>query len=99
METQLKLVTKEEAHELINSIEGDRIFILTYDEKAGVSDNGRSIRKKCGKKLVDKANGLVLCKSKVSTLNLHENILRDVENYKREGIVRTIMIPQLEWVQ
>lgn len=96
METQLKLVTKEEAHKLIDSIQGDSIFILTYDEQIGMSDNGRFIKKKKSKKLVDKANGLVLSQSRITTLNLHENFLKDIENYKRNGIVRTIMIPQLE---
>lgn len=96
METQLKLVTKEEAHKLIDSIQGDSIFILTYDEKMGISDNGRVIKKKKSKKFVDKANGLVLSQSIITTLNLHENFLKDIENYKRNGIVRTIMIPQLK---
>lgn len=96
METQLKLVTKEEAHKLIDSIQGDSIFILTYDEKVGVSDNGKVIKKKKSKKLVDKANGLVLSQSRITTLNLHENFLKDIENYKRNGVVRTIMIPRLE---
>lgn len=96
METQLKLVTKEEAHKLIDSIQGDSIFILTYDEKVGMSDNGKLIKKKKSKKLVDKAKGLVVSQSRITTLNLHESFLKDVENYKRSGIVRTIMIPQLE---
>lgn len=96
METQLKLVTKEEAHKLIDSIQSDSIFILTYDEKIGMSDNGRLVKKKKSKKLVDKANGLVLSQNRITTLNLHENFLKDIENYKRNGIVRTIMIPQLE---
>lgn len=93
METQLKLVTKEEAHKLIDSIQGDSIFVLTYDEQVGMSDNGRFIKKKKSKKLVDKANALVLSQSRITTLNLHGNFLKDIENYKRNGIIKTIMIP------
>lgn len=96
METQLKLVTKEEAHKLIDSIQGDSIFILTYDEKVGISDNGKFIRKKKSKKLVDKAKGLVVSQNRITTLNLYEDFLRDIGNYKRSGVVRTIMIPKLE---
>ena len=96
MESQLKLISKKEAHKLIDSIQGDSVFILTYDEKIGMSDNGKLIKKKKSKKLVDKAKGLVVSQSRITTLNLHENFLKDVENYKRNGIVRTIMIPKLE---
>ena len=96
METQLSFVTKEEANQLIDSIEGDGIFVLTYNSKKGKSDNGKFIKKKKGDKYVDRANVLVLSRNKVTTLNLHEKIFEDFEECKREGIVRTIMIPKLE---
>lgn len=93
METQLRHVTKEEAHRLIDSIQGDSVYVLTYDQSIGISDNGRLIKKKKSKKFVDKAKGLVLSQSRITTLNLHENFLKD---YSKEGIVRTIMLPKLE---
>ena len=59
MEVQLKFVTKEEAHEIINSIPGDGVFVLTYSNKTGKSDNGKYIKKKRGNRLVDNAKTLV----------------------------------------
>ena len=97
METQLKFVSKEEAHRIIDSIEGDGIFVLTYNSNKGISDNGKFIKKKKGNKYVDKAKTLVLSKSQVATLNLHDKLFSDLDECKREGIVRTILLPRLEW--
>lgn len=97
MQTQLSFVTKEEAHRLIDSIEGDGIFVLTYNANKGISDNGRYVKKKKGNKYVDKAKVLVLSKSQIMTLNLHEHLFTDIGEFKREGITRTIMLqPRLE---
>ena len=96
METQLSFVTKEEAHRLIDSIPGDGIFVLTYNEEVGMSDNGKYIKKKKGNKLVDKAKVLVLSKNNITTLNLHDIFFNDFGEYRREGTVKTILIPQLE---
>lgn len=96
METQLSFMTKEEAHRLIDSINGDGVFVLTYSSKRGISDNGRYVNKKKGNRYIDKANVLVLAKSQITTLNLHDNFFTDIEEYKREGITRTIMLPLLE---
>ena len=41
MEKQLSFMTKEDAHKYINSIPGDGVFVLTYSEKTGKSDNGK----------------------------------------------------------
>ena len=97
METQFKFVSKEEAHRIIDSIEGDGIFVLTYNSNKGISDNGKFIKKKKGNKYVDKAKTLVLSKSQVATLNLHDKLFSDLDECKREGIVRTILLPRLEW--
>lgn len=96
MKTQLSFMTKEEAHELIDSMPGDGIFVLTYSEKAGKSDNGKYVRKKKGNKLVDRAKVVVLSKSKITTVNLHDVFFNNFEEYKREGTIRTIILPQLE---
>lgn len=96
METQLKFVSKEEAHKLIDSIDGDGIFVLTYKEKHGISDNGRYIKKKKGNKYIDKAKTLVLSESQVTTLNLHDKLFSGINDYTRAGLTRTIIIPKLE---
>ena len=97
---KIGMVTKEDAHKLIDSIPGDGVFILTYSMKTGISDNGKYIKKKKGNKYVDKAKTVVLSKSKVTTLNLHDKFFNDFEEckgeYLRDGIVRTIMIPQIQ---
>lgn len=101
MEAQLSFMTKEDAHKLIDSIPGDGVFILTYSMKAGISDNGKYIKKKKGNKYVDKAKTVVLSKSKITTLNLHDKFFNNFEEckgeYLKDGIVRTIMIPQIQW--
>ena len=96
MEKQLSFMTKEDAHKYIESIPGDGVFVLTYSEKTGKSDNGKYIKKKKGNKLVDKAKVVVLSESQITTLNLHDVFFNSFEEYKREGTIRTILFPQLE---
>lgn len=97
METQLKFVTKEEAHKLIDDIPGNGVMILTYKDDIGISDCGKYTKKKKGKRFVDKANILVLkSNSPIMTLNLHDKIFTDFSNYDREHIVRTILLTQRE---
>lgn len=93
---QLSFISKEDAHKIIDSIPGNGIFVLTYNEKLGMSDNGKYIKKKSGNKMVDKAKVVVLSESQITTLNLHNIFFNNFEEYKREGIVKTIMIPKLE---
>lgn len=96
MEKQLSFMTKEDAHKYIESIPGDGVFVLTYSEKTGKSDNGKYIKKKKGNKLIDKAKVVVLSESQITTLNLHDVFFNSFEEYKREGTIRTILFPQLE---
>lgn len=96
MEKQLSFMTKEDAHKYIDSIPGDGVFVLTYSEKTGKSDNGKYIKKKKGNKLIDKAKVVVLSESQITTLNLHDVFFNSFEEYKREGTIRTILFPQLE---
>lgn len=99
METQLSFMSKEEAHKLIDSIPGEGVFVLTYSMKSGKSDKGKYIKKKKGNKYVDKAKTVVLSQSKIMTLNLHDRFFNDFEDYKEEymkdGITRTIIVPQI----
>ncbi len=97
METQLRFVSKEEAHKLIDDAPGDGVLVLTYNQIIGVSDHGKYIRKKKSKKLVDKSVTVVLTDSKpVATLNLHNRLIKDFSEYHRENIVKTIMLSKLE---
>lgn len=96
MGTQLSFITKEEAHKFIDEIPGDGIYVLTYSEETGKSDEGKFIKKKKGNKLVDKAKVIVKSESKITSLNLHDVFFNSFDNYKREGTIKTILIPQLE---
>ena len=96
METQLKFVSKEEAHRIIDSIEGNGIFVLTYNSNKGISDNGKFIKKKKTKKLVDKATLLILTESNpIRKVDLEGNFGL-FKTINRENIIKTILLPQLE---
>ncbi len=97
METQLKFVTKEEAHKLIDEAPGNGVMIIQYSCVLGISDQGRYIRKKKGKKYVDKSSVLVLAQNNpVAMLNLHQKYFSDFTSYERENIVKSILLPKLE---
>ncbi len=97
METQLKFVTKEEAHEMIDNAPGNNVLILTYNQKIGISNAGEYVKKKKGKKLVDNASVLVLADNNpIMTLNLHNNFFGDFASYKKEDIFKSIMLANLE---
>lgn len=98
METQLRMVSKEEAHRLIDNFPGNKIMILTYNRKVGISDMGRYVKKKKGRILVDKASVLVVAENNpILTLNLHNKYFSDFSCYNREKIDKSIMLSKLEW--
>ena len=87
---QLRIVSKEEAHKLIDEAPGNSVLVLTYDEVIGLSDYGKYIKKRKGKKLIDKSQILVLSENNpVTTLNLHRLDLKNIS--------KSIIIPKLEW--
>lgn len=97
METQFKFVSKKYAHDLIDKMPGDKVLVLTYKEKTGMSDHGKRVKKKKGKKLVDKANVIVLAENDpVMTLNLHDKFFNDLSRYNRDDIVKSIVLVKLE---
>lgn len=97
MEKQLRFVSKEEAHKLIDESPGDSVLILTYNNIFGMSDQGKRIKKKKSRRYVDKSETLVLIDSRpVLTINLHDKIIRNFDEYSRENIVRSIMLAKLE---
>lgn len=98
MEMQLKKVTKEEAHKMVDEVEGDTIFVLTYDKNIGLSDNGRHIKKKKGKLMVNQSDLIILSEEEpVRTLSLYNNRHRFFDIFKRENIIKSIILPKLEW--
>lgn len=97
MGTQLRFVSKQEAHQLIDNMPGDKVMILTYVNSEGISDCGKYVKKSKGKKYVDCANVLVLkSNTPIMTLNLHDKFFNSLTNYDRESIVRTILLTKLE---
>ena len=97
MEGWLRLVSKEEAHKLIDESPSNNVLILTYDKNIGMSDQGRHVKKKRSKKYVDKSETLVLVDTRpILTINLHDKIIRDLSGYNKENIVRSIMLAKLE---
>lgn len=94
---KLLIVTKEEARRMIDESPGNTVLVLQYDSSYGISDHGQRIKKKKGKQMVDRSSVVVLSQSNpVTMLNLHKDFFSKLDNYKMEGIVRSIMIPKLE---
>ena len=46
METQLKYVTKEELHKMIDEMPEEKLMVFTYKKDIGISDNGKMLKKK-----------------------------------------------------
>ena len=98
MEMQLKKVTKEEAHKMVDEVEEDTIFVLTYDKNIGISDNGKRVKKKKGKLMVNQSDLIILSEEEpVRTLSLYNNQHRFFDIFKRENIIKSIILPKLEW--
>ena len=96
METQLKYVTKEELHKMIDEMPEEKLMVLTYKKDIGISDNGKMLTKKKTKRYVDKATIIVMAESKpITKVDLEGNF--GVYKYlNRNNIVKTILFPQLE---
>lgn len=97
MGKQLRFVSKEEAHKLIDEMPGDNVLIMSYNSDFGISDNGKYVKKKKSKRYVDKSKTVVLVDSRpILFLNLHDQFIKDFSGYNRENIVRSIMLAKLE---
>lgn len=97
MGEQLRFVSKEEAHKLIDGMPGNCVLVIKYNNIIGMSDNGKYVKKKRSKGYVDKSETLVLVDSRpILTLNLHDKFIKDFSEYNRENIVRSIMLAKLE---
>lgn len=96
MDTQLRHVTKEELHKMIDEIPEDELMVLTYRKDIGMSDNGKMVKKKKTKVFVDKATIIVLSESKpIRKVDLEGNFCR-IPYINRSNIVKSILLPQLE---
>ena len=95
MKMQLRYISKQELHKMIDEIPEEKLMVLTYKKDIGISDNGKMLKKKKTKKLVDKATLLILTESNpIRKVDLEGNFgLFDIN---RENIIKTILLPQLE---
>ena len=95
MDTQLKYVTKEELHKMIDEMPGDELMVLTYKKDTGISDNGKMVKKKKTKVYVDKATIIVMSESNpIRKVDLEGNFFKIP--YMNNSIIKTILLPQLE---
>lgn len=103
MESHLRIVSKEEAHRYIDQMPGDKVMILSYDTAIGLSNNGKFVKKKKGKKMADKALTIVLCENDpIMTLNLHDTIFTDfveATKIKREKIFKSILLANISKIE
>ena len=56
---QVCRIDKYEAHDFIDMAVGNKIMLLSFDKKKGISGSGKRIRKKKGKRLVDRASIII----------------------------------------
>ena len=95
MDTQLRYVTKEELHKMIDEMPGDELMVLTYKKDTGISDHGRMIKKKKTKVYVDKATIIMMSESKpIRKVDLEGNFFK--VPYMNNNIIKSILLPQLE---
>lgn len=94
---QLKIVSKEEAHRLIDNAPGNEVMMIQYNCMLGISNCGKRIKKKKSKKYVDKSSMVVLSQNNpVTILNLYNKLLYGFSGGKKEDVVKSILLPQLE---
>jgi ribosomal protein L29 len=96
METQLRKVSKEELHKMIDEIPEDELMVLTYKKDEGISDNGKRIKKKKTKVFVDRATIIVLTENKpIRRVDLEGNFYK-IPIMSKGNIIKTILLPQRE---
>lgn len=96
MDSQIRYVSREEIHKMIDEIPDEKFMILTYNKDKGISDNGKIIRKNKTKTLIDKATILVLTDSKlIKKVDLEGKF--GIFQLNNENIMKTILLPKLEW--
>ena len=93
---QLKYMRKEELHKMIDEIPEEKLIVLTYKKDSGISDNGKMLKKKKTKKLVDKATLLIMTESNpIRKVDL-EGDFGFFKTINKDNIIKTILFPHLE---
>lgn len=96
MKTQLRHVSREELHKMIDEVPEDELMVLTYKKDEGISDNGKRIKKKKTKVFVNKATIIVLTENKpIRRVDLEGNFCK-IPIMNKGNIIKTILLPQLE---
>ena len=81
---QVCRIDKYEAHGFIDGTLGNKIMLRSCDRKRGITGPGRRIRKKRGKRLVDRASIIIYSETEYTKkLDLWD-----------ENLVNTLLIPQ-----
>ena len=92
METQLKYVTKEEIHKMIDEVPEDKLMVLTYRKDTGISDNGKMLKKKKTKTLVNRAAILILSEQNpIKKVDL-EGDFGIFRNINKGNVIKTILL-------
>lgn len=90
---ELKYVSKTELHKMIDELPDEDFLVLTYKKDIGISDNGKWLKKKKTKNLVDKATTLVLTETKpVRKVDLEGNF-GILPCFDTSNIIKSILIP------
>ena len=96
MKMQLRYISKQELHKMIDEIPEEKLMVLTYKKDIGISDNGKMLKKKKTKKLVNDATLLIITESNpIRKVDLEGNFGL-FKTINRENIIKTILFPQLE---
>lgn len=95
METQLRKVSKEELHKMIDEIPEEELMVLTYRKDTGISDNGRKMKKKKTKILVNKATILILSENNpFRRVDLEGDF--SIFSINKHNIMKSILLPKRE---
>lgn len=96
---QLKLISKEEAHKMIDAVPGNTVMVIQYNTFLGLSNCGKHIKKWRSKKYVDQSSMVVLSQDDpIIRLNLHKKCFNDICNYNRTDRInktKSILLPKL----
>ena len=94
MEMQVKRVTKEELHRMIDEVPEDELIVLTYRKDTGISDNGKMLKKKKTKILVNRATILILSEQNpIKKVDL-EGDFGIFKNINNGNVIKTILFPR-----
>ena len=95
MDSQIKYISKEELHKMIDEFPEGEFMVMTYDKDKGISDNGKMVNKNKTKILANKSTLIILTDGKpVKKVDLEGDF---GGLFNKRNIIKSILIPQLEW--